>query len=160
MSTCEHVRWEAGQIRREQLTWHRRARRVEGTCATSEQRARSALSATLAARRYGQGSLHTRCEQGGVGSDPAPGLTIQRARACGLDAHMLARAAPKVGLTHGGGGTRRESLAQATLAAGRAIFNQSFRLEQEPKDHTLIKRPGQQPRSQRNASNIYGRRVP
>ena len=31
-------------MRRERLTLHRRARRVEGTCATSEQRARSALS--------------------------------------------------------------------------------------------------------------------
>ena len=100
-SVREHVSWEAGQARRERLTLHRRARRVEGTCATSEQRARSALSATLAARRYGQGSLHTRCEQGGVGSDPPPGLAIQRARVCGFEAHMLARAAPKVGLTHG-----------------------------------------------------------
>jgi hypothetical protein len=96
-------------MRREQLTWHRRARRVEGTCATSEQRGRSALSATLAARRYGQGSLHTRREQGGVGSDHPPGLTTQRARVCGFDAHMLARAAPKVGLTHGGGCARRET---------------------------------------------------
>ena len=98
-------------MRREQLTWHGRARRVEGTCATSEQRGRSALSAPLAARRYGQGSLHTRREQGGVGSDPPPGLTIKRARACGLDAHMLTSDAPKVGLTHGGGCARRMSLA-------------------------------------------------
>ena len=44
-SVREHVSWEAGQARRERLTLHRRARRVEGTCATSEQRARSALSA-------------------------------------------------------------------------------------------------------------------
>jgi hypothetical protein len=49
----------------------------------------------------GKESLHTRREQGGVGSDPPPGLAIQRARVCGFEAHMLARAAPKVGLTHG-----------------------------------------------------------
>ena len=87
-------------MRREQLTWHGRARRVEGTCATSEQTGRIALSAPPPARRYGQGSLHTRREQGGVRSDPPPALTIQRARACGFDAHMLARPAPNVGLTH------------------------------------------------------------
>ena len=49
-SVREHLSWdvggrEAGHARRERLTLHRRARRVEGTCATSEQRARSALSA-------------------------------------------------------------------------------------------------------------------
>ena len=87
-------------MRRERLTLHRRSRRVEVPAQTSEQRARYALSATLAARRYGQGSLHTRREQGGVRSDPPPALTIQRARACGFDAHMLARPAPNVGLTH------------------------------------------------------------
>ena len=108
------------QIRRKQLTWHRKARRVAGTCATSEQRARSALSAPLAARRYGQGSLHTRREQGGVGSDPPPGLTIQRARTCGLDAHMLTSDAPKVGLTHGGGSARQESLACVQFSPARA----------------------------------------
>jgi hypothetical protein len=108
-------------MRRKQLTWYRRARRVEGTCATSEQRARSALSATLAARRYGQGSLHTRREQSVVGSDPPPALTIQRARECGFEAHMLARAAPKVGLTHGGGGARRESLGLVQRSAERAL---------------------------------------
>ena len=87
-------------MRQERLTLHRRSRLVEVPAQTSEQRARSALSATLAARRYGQGSLHTRREQGGVRSDPPPALTIQRARACGFDAHMLARPAPNVGLTH------------------------------------------------------------
>jgi hypothetical protein len=49
-SVREHLSWdvggrEAGHARRERLTLHRRARRVEGTCATSEQRAQSALSA-------------------------------------------------------------------------------------------------------------------
>jgi hypothetical protein len=108
-------------MRREWLTLYRGARRVEGTCATSEQRGRSALSATLAARRYGQGSLHTRREQGGVRSDPPPALTIQRARACGFDAHMLARAAPKVGLTHGGGCAHRGSLGLVQRSAERAL---------------------------------------
>ena len=78
-------------MRRERLTLYRRARRVEGTCANSEQRARSALSALPPARRYGQGSLHPSGEQRGVGSDPPPGLTIPRARPCGLEAHMLTR---------------------------------------------------------------------
>ena len=41
-------------MRCEQLTLRCRARRVEGTCATSEQRGRVALSAPLADRRYGQ----------------------------------------------------------------------------------------------------------
>ena len=44
-SVREHVSWEAGHARRERLTLLRRDRRVEGTCATSEQRARSALCA-------------------------------------------------------------------------------------------------------------------
>ena len=73
VSIREHVRWEAAQMRREQLTWHRRARRVEGTCAN--QRAESAIRPLCRWRLEAMratGGQHTERNRSGAGSDPSP----------------------------------------------------------------------------------------
>ena len=85
-----HVSLRMVDMRPERLTWHRRARRVEGTCATGEQRARCALSAPAVSapqkrKDVRMGEEVVRAESGERGGSGGP---VGRAAACRRLAHL------------------------------------------------------------------------